>query len=55
VLTRNPVEQGRKLFEAALEPKKLKIVERGDHNLFGKGGREYLEQVVEFIREATAK
>jgi uncharacterized protein len=50
-----PVEQGRKLFEAAHEPKKLKIVEGGDHNLFGNSGREYLEQIIEFIREATAK
>jgi uncharacterized protein len=50
-----PVEQGRKLFEAAHEPKRLKIVEGGDHNLFGNGGREYLEQIIEFIREATAK
>ncbi len=50
-----PVEQGRKLFAAAREPKKLKIVEGGDHNLFGNGGKEYLEQIIDFIREATAK
>jgi fermentation-respiration switch protein FrsA (DUF1100 family) len=50
-----PVEQGRKLFEAAREPKKLKIVEGGDHNLFGNSGREYIEQIIEFIRAATAK
>jgi fermentation-respiration switch protein FrsA (DUF1100 family) len=46
-----PVEQGHKLFEAAREPKRLKIVEGGDHNLFGNGGREYLELIVGFIRE----
>ncbi|MCI0337706.1 MAG: alpha/beta hydrolase [Acidobacteria bacterium] len=50
-----PVEQGRKLFEAAPEPKKVNIVEGGDHNLFGSGGSAYLEQIVGFIREAATK
>jgi hypothetical protein len=44
-----PVEQGRKLFTAAREPKRLLIVEGGDHNLPGYGGADYLNSVVEFI------
>jgi hypothetical protein len=48
-----PVDQGRKLYEAAPDPKRLVIIEGGDHNLFGNGGEKYLSGIVEFIREAT--
>ncbi len=47
-----PVEQGRKLYESARDPKRLVIIEGGDHNLFGNGGREYLTTITEFIHEA---
>lgn len=47
-----PVDQGRKLYEAAREPKQLIIVEGGDHNLAGAGGDPYLEQIASFIRNA---
>jgi uncharacterized protein len=47
-----PVEQGRKLFAAAREPKRLEIVEDGDHNLVGRGGAAYLDKVAEFIEFA---
>ena len=45
-----PMDQGRKLYEAASEPKKLLIVPGGDHNLFGSGGTTYLDQVFNFIQ-----
>jgi fermentation-respiration switch protein FrsA (DUF1100 family) len=48
-----PIEQGRKLYEAAREPKRLIIVPDGDHNLFGSGGNDYLEKIIEFIRESA--
>ncbi len=47
-----PVDQGRKLHEAARDPKRLIIIEGGDHNLFGNGGDEYLRRVTDFMREA---
>lgn len=49
-----PVDQGRKLFQAARDPKRLIIVEGGDHNLFGNGGSGYMNQIVEFIRETSS-
>jgi hypothetical protein len=48
-----PVDQGRKLYESARDPKRLVIIEGGDHNLFGNGGDEYPSRIIEFIREAT--
>lgn len=46
-----PVEQGRKLFAAAHEPKRLIIVEDAGHNdLVARGGREYLDAVADFIK-----
>lgn len=45
-----PVDQGRRLFEAAREPKKLIIVEGGDHFLFN-GGESYINQVAGFVRQ----
>jgi fermentation-respiration switch protein FrsA (DUF1100 family) len=46
-----PVEQGRRLFESAREPKRLKIVEGGGHNLAGNGGVIYLHSIAAFIRD----
>lgn len=42
-----PVEQGRKVFAAANEPKKLVIVPRGTHWLLNEKG--YFDEVVNFI------
>jgi len=47
-----PVDQGRKLYEAARDPKRLVIIEGGDHNLFGNGGGKYLTTITDFIHEA---
>jgi len=47
-----PIDQGRKLYERAREPKKLIIIQGGKHNLFGEGGESYLRQIVGFIRES---
>jgi uncharacterized protein len=48
-----PVSEGRKLFAAANEPKKLLIVPGVGHNVFGSAGTAYLDQLDEFIRRAT--
>ncbi|MCI0663649.1 MAG: alpha/beta hydrolase [Acidobacteria bacterium] len=47
-----PVDQGRKLYERAREPKKLIIVQGGKHNLLGEGGAGHLNQIVDFIRKS---
>ncbi len=47
-----PVEQGRKLFDSAKDPKQLIIIEGGSHNLAGPGGNGYRNQVTSFIRAA---
>lgn len=47
-----PVDQGRKLYESARGPKRLVIVEGGDHFLFGSGGERFVSGMVDFIREA---
>lgn len=47
-----PVAQGRKLFAAANEPKQLRIIEGGSHNLAGEGGAAYVVQIATFLREA---
>jgi fermentation-respiration switch protein FrsA (DUF1100 family) len=49
-----PVEQGRRLFDAARQPKQLMIVEGGDHNLAGTGGNRHLDSIATFIRKALA-
>jgi pimeloyl-ACP methyl ester carboxylesterase len=49
-----PVAQGRNLFAAANEPKRLRIIEGGSHNLAGEGGEAYLVQIVSFLREAMS-
>jgi uncharacterized protein len=48
-----PLEEGRVLFAAANEPKKLLIVPGGGHNVFGSAGTTYLDRVEDFIRRAT--
>ncbi|HKS29249.1 MAG TPA: alpha/beta hydrolase [Pyrinomonadaceae bacterium] len=46
-----PVEQGYKLYNAAREPKRLLIIEEAGHNdLIGRGGKEYLNALAEFIK-----
>lgn len=51
-----PVEQGRALYEAAREPKRLVIVPRAGHNnLVATGGDAYLDQLAEFIRASLAE
>lgn len=49
-----PVEQGRKLFEAAPEPKRLEIVGGAGHNdLWVVGGEAYLDALADFIRTSV--
>jgi pimeloyl-ACP methyl ester carboxylesterase len=50
-----PVEQGRKLYESARDPKRLVIVEGGDHFLFGSAGEKFVTGVVDFIRTSVAR
>jgi pimeloyl-ACP methyl ester carboxylesterase len=49
-----PVDQGRKLYEMAPDPKHLVIVEGGDHFLFGSAGEKFVSGVVDFIRTSVA-
>jgi hypothetical protein len=48
-----PVDQGRKLYEAAAGPKELMIVTGGDHFLMNSGGSKYFDRFISFIRDAT--
>jgi uncharacterized protein len=50
-----PTDEGRRLFAAANEPKKLLIVPGAGHVVFGAAGEPYLNQVEQFIRDAIAK
>ncbi|HZF38729.1 MAG TPA: alpha/beta hydrolase [Blastocatellia bacterium] len=50
-----PVDQGRKLYESARDPKRLIIVEGGDHFLFGSGGEKFVSGMVDFIRTSVAR
>ena len=50
-----PTSEGRLLFEAANEPKRLLIFPGAGHNVFGSLGDPYLDQVVEFIRVSMPK
>lgn len=50
-----PVEQGRKLFAAAPEPKKLMIVKGGHHWLPDSANANYLINVGSFIKEALSQ
>jgi len=47
-----PVAQGRALFAAAHEPKRLLIVPGGTHWLPGSAGNDYLAAVASFINQA---
>ena len=50
-----PVGQGRKLFEAAPEPKRLHIVEGAGHNdLSNVGGEQYIDSLAQFIRHSVS-
>src|SRR5262249_50846236 len=50
-----PADQGRKLYEAARDPKRLIIVEGGDHFLFGSAGDKYVSEVIGFIKAPVAR
>ena len=50
-----PVDQGRKLYESAPDPKRLVIVEGGDHFLFGSAGEKFVVGVADFIRASVAR
>jgi fermentation-respiration switch protein FrsA (DUF1100 family) len=46
-----PAEQGRKLFEAAPEPKQWRLIEGAGHNdLLIVGGQKYIDSLAEFVR-----
>lgn len=49
-----PLSQGRVLYAAAPEPKRLIVVQGAGHNdLYGIGGEKYLDAVVAFIRDSS--
>jgi len=48
-----PTDEGRALFAAANEPKKLLIFPGAGHNVFGAAGPVYLDQLEAFIRAAV--
>ena len=48
-----PVEQGRALYSAANEPKRLIIVQGAGHDVAGFAGDRYLDSVAAFIRETS--
>jgi fermentation-respiration switch protein FrsA (DUF1100 family) len=50
-----PVDQGHKLYESARDPKRLIIVEGGDHFLFESGGEKFVSGMVDFIRASVAR
>ena len=50
-----PTAQGRKLFNAANEPRKLMIFPGAGHNVFGSQGESYLNSIAEFIGEALKR
>ena len=47
-----PVEQGRVLYNAANEPRRLMIVQGAGHDVSGFAGDSYLDSVADFIRKA---
>lgn len=49
-----PTAEARLLFAAANEPKHLLIVPGAGHVVFGQAGEQYLSQVQQFMRDATA-
>jgi len=48
-----PTDEGRALFAAANEPKKLLIFPGAGHSVFSSGGPAYLDQLEQFIRGAV--
>lgn len=50
-----PTSEARLLFDAANEPKRLLIFPGAGHNVFSAAGDPYLNQIVDFIREAMAR
>lgn len=48
-----PTAEARLLFAAANEPKQFLIVAGSGHNVFGSAGKTYLDQIEEFVRQAT--
>lgn len=50
-----PVEQARKLYESARDPKRLVIVEGGDHFLFGSAGEKFVSGMVDFIQSSVSR
>lgn len=50
-----PTSEGRLLFDAANEPKRLLIFPGAGHNVFGSLGDSYLTQITGFINEAIAR
>ena len=48
-----PTSEGRLLFDAANQPKRLLIFPGAGHNVFGSVGDPYLNQVAEFIRQSV--
>lgn len=47
-----PLDEGRALYAAANEPKKLLIFPGAGHNVFGSAGPVYSDQLIAFIRDA---
>src|SRR5262249_36077461 len=50
-----PVDQGRKLYELARDPKRLVIVEGGDHFLFRSAGEKFVGGMFDFIVASVKK
>lgn len=51
-----PVEQGRRLYEAAPQPKRLLVVEGAGHNdLSNVGGDKYIDSLADFVRGSVAE
>ena len=48
-----PTDEGRALFAAANEPKKLLVFPGAGHNVFGTMGDPYLEEIEKFVRGAV--
>jgi pimeloyl-ACP methyl ester carboxylesterase len=48
-----PTEQGRALFSAAREPKRLMIIPGAGHNVSGYGGDIYFGELAKFIRDSS--
>ena len=49
-----PLAEGRALYAAANEPKKLVVIPGAGHNVFGSAGVAYLDQLTTFIRDALS-